>query len=82
MFIHMCDLPETFIASDSTLVLEKNCAFLGILDKKFLYNAICEPCECICCSDFHMVSEAVFLNVHISYVLNKQANGSFALESR
>lgn len=36
----------------------------------------------VCCSDFHMVSEAVFLNVHIIYVLNKQANDSLALESR
>lgn len=35
----------------------------------------------VCSSDLHMASKAVFLNVHITYVLNKQANDSFALES-
>lgn len=29
VFIHMCDLPVTFFASDSTLVLEKIVYFLA-----------------------------------------------------
>lgn len=59
----------------------KKCTLLGILDEQFLYNAMCEPHVCML-FDFHMVSKAVFLNVHVTYVLNKQADNSFTLENR
>lgn len=49
MLVHMYDLSVSFIVLDSVQVLERIAQFtsLGILDKQFLYNAICEPYLCM-----------------------------------